>query len=102
MDVPALRVADEHRVRRLLPDAVERPVQGLEARPAQRLEEAQVGLVGTHQVRRGLDDGAVEGRDVVHGHEAGVRVEPHAEQAAVAPGRGVQLVDESTHVSLRP
>ena len=84
-DVAALGIQNDRDVRR------NQAKRGLERRQAivQRLVEGDVGLVRTHQVSRGFDDGLIPGQDRIggltkgRGHCLWRRVKANAEQRIV-------------------
>ena len=66
----------------------------LEAGGAEGFVEGEVRLVAADQVVGGVDNGAVELKYIVNGHEARVGVQAYAEKALVGLGGAAELVDE--------
>ncbi len=85
-DVANLGVEDDGDVGR---DGGDGALQGDDPRRAPLQIEAQIGLVGAHQVGRGVDDAPVEGQDRLvplegfHRHPVGLRVEAEAQPGVV-------------------
>ena len=96
-DVAALGVADGDHLRG---NGVQRATDDLMSIDAHGFIERQVELVALHEVRGGLDDGAVEGDHRLHaaaemdGNFRGIGIESHAHQAVGRARGGVEFFVE--------
>ena len=66
----------------------------LESGGAEGFVKGEVRLVAADQILGGVDNGAVELKYIVNGHEARVGVQAYAEEALVGLGGAAELVDE--------
>ena len=88
-DIAPLGIPNHGHIRVDPTDMVDGPAQGLQSLQPLGFVESQVRLERANQVVGRVDNRTVESVDVRHRHQLRVRVQSHAEQAAIGLTCGV-------------